>query len=211
MPREIWLVRHGVTESNRASVIQGQTDSPLAPAGVEQAERLAAWLQARGERFDRLVASPLQRARRTAEALAAQLEVEIEIDPRWMEASYGELEGRPGAELQPLRALPEPEARVAAPAGGESMADLEARVVGALRDWTGRLADGERLLVATHGGPIGALVAHVMGLAYSPQVSRRFRRDNTGVTVLRDRASAPLDLHLALLNSVDHLREAAGG
>lgn len=202
---EVWLVRHGVTASNAGRIIQGHTDTPLAPEGEAQARRLGAHLAGLGVAFDAFESSDLLRARRTAELVAEPLDLgQPRTDPRWREASYGELEGRPGAELGPLRALPEAESAATAPTGGESLLTMQARVVAAFDERT--TVGAGRLLLVTHGGPIAALVCHVLRVPYGPRAAYRFRRDNTGVTIVRRSRSEPDAWRLATLNAVDHLR-----
>jgi phosphohistidine phosphatase SixA len=64
---ELWIVRHGETEANRAGIVQGQSESPLSPLGAAQARRAAAALA--GRRWWRVVSSDLGRTRQTAELL----------------------------------------------------------------------------------------------------------------------------------------------
>ena len=64
---ELLLIRHGLPlRVERAD--GAPADPPLAPEGRAQAERLAAWLAP--ERIDAVYASPMRRARETAEPLA---------------------------------------------------------------------------------------------------------------------------------------------
>src|SRR5690606_8898241 len=69
------VVRHGETEWNRLGRFQGQTDIPLNALGEAQAAALRPHL--RGLGFTRIAASPLARARRTAEILNADLNLPI--------------------------------------------------------------------------------------------------------------------------------------
>ena len=69
------LVRHGETEWSRTGQHTGTTDVPLTPAGEQAARSLAEALD--GYRFSLVLASPLQRARRTAELAG----VSAELDP----------------------------------------------------------------------------------------------------------------------------------
>ncbi|MDP9465237.1 MAG: histidine phosphatase family protein, partial [Actinomycetota bacterium] len=71
------LVRHGRTEANAARKLQGRLDLPLDEVGIAQVAGLTEWLG----RPDRLISSPLLRARQTAEAFA----VPYEVDERWTE------------------------------------------------------------------------------------------------------------------------------
>ncbi len=80
------LVRHGRTVYNREGRFLGRTDVPLDAEGVRQAGALAPWRGA----FDRVVSSPLARARMTAQVLADDLT----LDEALAELDQGELEGR---------------------------------------------------------------------------------------------------------------------
>lgn len=92
----IFLVRHGETEWNRARRYQGWGDSPLTETGVAQAEALGRRLAAIPEAADaEIVASPLGRARRTAEIIAAKLgrAAPPRLDERLREISIGSWDG----------------------------------------------------------------------------------------------------------------------
>jgi broad specificity phosphatase PhoE len=99
----IFLVRHGETEWNLTRRIQGWGDSPLTRRGVAQAEaigrRLAGMPEARGVP---VVASPLGRARRTAELIqAARSDVAaIAFDERLKEISIGSWDGLDRDEIE---------------------------------------------------------------------------------------------------------------
>ena len=93
--RLLTLVRHGRTEANAANLLQGRVDNDLDHVGRAQAAALGPAL-ARIAAVDRIVASPLVRARRTAEAIATHLSIaEVEIDERWIELDYGDWDGKP--------------------------------------------------------------------------------------------------------------------
>jgi probable phosphoglycerate mutase len=126
---------------------QGQSDPPLSPLGEEQVLAAAAALP---DGFEAIVASDLERARRTAEAAADRLGLPVRIDPRLRERHGGPLEGLTGEEI----AARHPEYladRRNVPEGFETDAMLVARVRPALEELSGRV------LVVTHGGVISAL------------------------------------------------------
>jgi broad specificity phosphatase PhoE len=85
---EVWLIRHGQTEWSAAGRHTGLTDLPLTSAGERAAKGLADRLAVVG--FDRVLASPLKRAHRTAE-LAGFPDAETTSDLH--EWDYGEYEG----------------------------------------------------------------------------------------------------------------------
>ncbi|MHB8328315.1 MAG: histidine phosphatase family protein, partial [Acidimicrobiales bacterium] len=116
------LVRHGETEANAAKLLSGRAESPLTDRGRAQAAALGAVLGGAA----RVVSSPLARARESAVALG--LGVGIEVDDRWVEIDYGEYDGRALASVSDdvwRRWRAEAGFR---PPGGESLADVGARV-----------------------------------------------------------------------------------
>ena len=86
---ELWLLRHGATEWARNGRHTGRTDLPLLPEGESEALALAPALA--GLRFDAVLVSPLQRARRTCEL--AGLGAAAQIDHDLCEWDYGAYEG----------------------------------------------------------------------------------------------------------------------
>jgi broad specificity phosphatase PhoE len=92
----IFLVRHGETEWNRARRYQGWRDSPLTPLGVAQAEAIGRRLAALPEAATAaIVASPIGRARHTAEIIAECLgrSEPLQLDDRLREISLGSWDG----------------------------------------------------------------------------------------------------------------------
>ena len=149
------LVRHGRTTANATGLLLGRADPPLDEHGRQQAAALAASVaDAR-----RVVCSPLRRARETADALG----LPVEVDERWIELDYGELDGRPIAEV-PADLWRRWRADVAfAPPGGESLAALGRRVRAACEDLAAEAA-GHDVVVVTHVSPIKAAVAWALGV-----------------------------------------------
>ncbi len=165
MSTRIVVVRHGETEWNLASRIQGHADSPLTAAGEAQAAAIARRLA--GERFDALVSSDLGRAVRTARAIAARTGHEIVADARLRERNYGMAEGLTYGEIGVH--FPEIFSRVRdtdpdyVVPGGESRRQMYERVRDAFeslaREW-----EGARLTVVCHGGVLAMLFRHVHGI-----------------------------------------------
>ena len=132
----IWLARHGETPYNAERRFQGQGAVPLSDRGREQARELAD--TAAQHDFASLWASPLRRARETAEIVAERIGLEIREDARLMETDTGEWTDRPFAEVEAEH--PDGFARWASGdptwrfPGGESFAEQQDRVVAALED-----------------------------------------------------------------------------
>lgn len=132
----IYLARHGQTAYNHEGRFQGQRDIPLDETGLRQAQELAQ--RATGHGFVELWASPLRRARQTAQAVAAATELEIRWDERLMETDAGDWTGRSFAEIQAeapeaFAAFVNGEPDFAFP-GGESFHEQGDRVMKAIAD-----------------------------------------------------------------------------
>ncbi len=170
---QILLIRHGQTEWNATNTLQGQTDVPLSPLGIQQAERLAPVVRA--WQPDWAWISPLGRATQTADILFKGLgELHRELVPELMERANGCLEGltrdeqlaQHPAVLLALRQDP-----VHAPIpGGESLFEFWFRVISALE----RPVKAERLAVVAHGGSIRLLISHFLGLSVDHLVRAHF-------------------------------------
>ena len=92
------LVRHGETYWNEERRIQGgDADIELNDAGLQQARKVAAFLES--ESIAAVVSSPLQRAKATAEAIASRHQLPVEIDEGLRELRLGELDGTSLADL----------------------------------------------------------------------------------------------------------------
>jgi probable phosphoglycerate mutase len=92
----IYLVRHGETAWTLTAQHTGRTDLPLTEQGERQAREVGARLAAL--RFERILSSPLTRARRTAEL--AMHGSSVEFDDDLMEWDYGAYEGRRTADIE---------------------------------------------------------------------------------------------------------------
>ena len=120
---------------------QGQVDIPLNAIGLAQAERAAGALAGKGIRA--IHASPLTRARVTAEIVAARLNLPVTFDPELMECGFGVQEGQ---EMSGW--FDDWIAGAATPEGAEPFADLRARAVRAIDRAT---AQAGPVLVVAHG------------------------------------------------------------
>lgn len=144
----IFLARHGQTEWSIAHRHTGRTDLPLTAAGEVDGRKLGERLH--GTAFARVFSSPLIRAKRTAELAGYH----PEIEPDLREWDYGEYEGKTSTEIRAGR--PGWLLFRDGPAGGESVAAIQARVdrlVAKLKDLSGNI------LCFAHGHLLRVLAA----------------------------------------------------
>ena len=169
--RRLVMLRHGQTEYNAGSRMQGQLDSELTDLGRAQAVAAAEVLAKRQPLL--IVSSDLHRAYDTAVSLGERTGLPVQIDTRLRETHLGDWQGLTHLEVDAAS----PGARLAwrddaawAPHGGESRGDVAARsvplvaeLVAGQRDWGVGEPDRPVVLVA-HGGLIAALCAGLLGL-----------------------------------------------
>lgn len=153
------LVRHGQTDWNLARRIQGSSDIPLNLTGEAQALTAAGLLA--GETHHAIYASPLRRAHRTAEIIAAELSLSApELVPDMRERSYGDAEGLLDTEYMARYGSWHAEVP-----GAETHAQVLDRALAALEEISvasrRRSAPvAESVIIVTHGGVIRTLLNH---------------------------------------------------
>ncbi len=159
----LWLVRHGEIEANVKRVWHGSTDSALTKRGEEQAGRVAEHVGREALRAAAIYASPLQRARRTAEPIARALGLPVRLEPKLAEYSIGAWEGESYAALleqrgffASIRADPE-----FAPPGGESPRAVVARTTAVLRRISREHA-GDHVVIVGHGAAFAFALAELL-------------------------------------------------
>ncbi|POM27847.1 Glucosyl-3-phosphoglycerate phosphatase [Actinomadura rubteroloni] len=157
--RRLVLWRHGQTAWNLENRFQGKTDVPLDDTGRSQARRAAALLTAL--RPTALLASPLQRAADTAQALADLTGLPVRHDRDLIERDGGVWEGLTGAEIRERYPA---EQAVWQPPGGETSAQVAKRVGTALDRALDDLPPAGVLVVASHGAALRLGLCHLLGL-----------------------------------------------
>jgi broad specificity phosphatase PhoE len=169
--RHLVMLRHGQTEYNAGSRMQGQLDTDLSDLGREQAAAAAEVLAKRQPLT--IVSSDLRRALDTAVALGERSGLPVLVDTRLRETHLGDWQGLTHLEVDAAA----PGARLAwrenarwAPHGGESRVDVAARsmplvaeLITEQSEWGVDEPDRPVVLVA-HGGLIAALTAALLGI-----------------------------------------------
>jgi len=192
----IYLIRHGETLGNAGRIVQ-RPDSPLSPAGIAQAERLARQLERKG--ITRIVSSDLTRAAMTSAPLQRATGASLMLHPLLQERSFGDLRGTPYAELGFDMFAPD-----YVPPNGESWDVFHQRVDCAwalVRDVAA--ATQGNLAVVTHGLVCRSLAARHLILPVGEVVPERW--ENTSLTI----ADGPAPWRVRLLNCTIHLGDLA--
>lgn len=150
---ELVVIRHGETRANAEGRYLGALDMGLNETGWAQVGTLAQALS-KGAQFQRLLTSPLLRARQSADLISGELALPARIVPAFRERHVGGFEGLTQAEAR-VR-YPELWARnitrrwAEGPPGGESLDAVIARVSSGLSVLADEAQD-ERVLLVAHG------------------------------------------------------------
>jgi alpha-ribazole phosphatase/probable phosphoglycerate mutase len=179
---EFYVVRHGETAWNAEARIQGHTDVPLTPKGIDQARRAGQRLSC--EQFDAVYASDLARAFVTGEEIAAPHGMKVVPTPLLREANLGQWQGMTLKEV--AEQYPEQHAAYVKdsighrPPGAERLEEVIDRCKQFISFAVENHPTG-RLAVAAHGGSVRGLIAAALGLG--PELYRKIRMDNGSITV----------------------------
>ncbi|TSC57202.1 MAG: isoleucyl-tRNA synthetase [Parcubacteria group bacterium Greene0416_79] len=176
------FLRHGESVKNIRHIFDDSpTAFPLTRAGKREAKAAAEQIRKMGG-VDAVFASPVRRARESAELLAAPFGKTAKIDERLREVDSGEWDGKREDDLAAVEsrarydALP-PMDHYRAKRGenGESWEDVERRMGEFLREALTKHS-GERVLVVSHEGPIVYLLKALNRLTLK-ETNRYFRRE----------------------------------
>jgi phosphoserine phosphatase len=178
------LVRHGETHWNKDGLIQGgDSDIELNDTGLEQARKLAAFLK--NEPIISILSSPLHRAVATAEVIASQHQLPVEIDQGLKELKVGDLEGISISNLRTtfsrflLQWWQDGEAMKLP--NGESLVDLQQRAWKVIEGLLEKHKDGTAVVVSHY---FVTLVIVLKALNLPLDYFTKFRLDLGGVSIL---------------------------
>ncbi len=180
----ILSARHGQTVWNTQRRFQGKLDSPLTPAGEQEAQKLAERLQF--ESIDQIICSDLGRAIQTTEIIASTLQQPFESSPLLRERNFGIFEGLTHDELivkypKEYEAFGKRKYDYNIP-DAEPFADFAERVVNAYQTFAEKHAD-QTILLVCHGGVLSLFFRHVIGLTF--ENSRHFITPNCSLSGFR--------------------------
>ncbi len=198
----LYFMRHGETVWNTERRYQGMTDIELSEEGLRQAECAAK--RFKNIRIDKIYASPLKRAMKTAEKIAAEKGLEIISEDDFREIHFGEWEGKTVPELTEkygesyTNFIREPH-KYGFP--GEGSVE---NVINRIKPGIDKLIaeDEGNVLIVSHGGIIRLMIMYIMGLDSS--WFTKMWINNTGVSIVEIKNDRRL---LLTLNDSAHLAE----
>lgn len=172
---KLYVTRHGETAWNRENIVCGVTDIPLNETGMEQAKATAQKL--RDIPLDRVIVSPLLRARQTAALISQGRDLPMTIDPRIREQNYGIYEGASRFDEGFLNNKKSFAVRYP---GGESQMSTAVRVYTFLEE-TARAFPEESVLVVCHGG-----ICRIIESYFHNMTNQEFFQFNMGNCEVRE-------------------------
>ena len=197
----VLVVRHGETLWNREGRYQGRTDIALSDEGRAQVARLGARLV--GVMITRAIASPLGRAKATAEAIVGD---RLELDAGLLEISHGAWEGQLASDVERAHAemfgvwRTAPGRNAPAGPGAETLGDVETRAWPVLARLCSSLGPDDTGLIVAHDAVNRVLICRVLGLPLERVWT--FRQAPASLNVL---AGPTLDaLQVVRLNDSEH-------
>jgi len=158
MEFELYMVRHGETESNRTHIIQGHLDTPLSDIGLQQAQLVAKHLSS--TIFTLAISSDLIRALKTGQSIRENNKSfdDIEVWKVARERCFGEMEGK-GVDvmMNAVRGKNKDQIFAWGPSGGETGSGFRDRVKLFVKDLNKRVLKLKerkdvKILVTSHGG-----------------------------------------------------------
>lgn len=180
--RQVLLVRHAESVTNRDRLLTGRSDVDLTPRGRRQCRAASRYIRRRF-RVDLAFSSPMRRAVETARILTRGARAPVQPSDLLIETDFGDWEGLNRPELYEK---PEWEQYTRAPfhftfPGGESPQRVRERVERFKRELLSR-DDWETALVVSHYTPLVFYVMTVMGDADGSRAP--FKIENAAVSVI---------------------------
>jgi len=167
--KNIFVIRHGETDSNKEGRYLGRTDEPLNAIGIDQAKKLAE--KTSDLDIEIIYCSPLKRAIETTEFIKTNHTCEVVIDEHFIERFIGVYEGLTKEEAK--NKYPDLYAKNItrifddAPPNGETINEVIGRVFAGLNEIKSQ-NKFSNILISTHG-----FIAKVINKYFNPQISER--------------------------------------
>lgn len=201
---KLYLIRHGETEWNIQNRYQGNTDIPLSFVGKMQAQAIANRMK--NFEIDAIYSSDLSRAYDTAQYIAKEKNIDVQIIPQLKEINFGEWEGFTISELEKIygddykRFFLEPHKY---PFPGEgTMEAVQMRIKKAL-DRITSYNENSKIMIVSHGGILKVLIMSLLNIDLS--FYKSFWLGNTSLSIIDKKDSDKWVL--SLLNDRCHLNK----
>jgi broad specificity phosphatase PhoE len=163
------LIRHARTRWNIEKKLQGKTDIPLSPEGIEEAAHWGELLYSRN--YNMILSSPMTRAVETAKIISNKIKVDVILDEDLREQNFGNWEGRKLIDIKKQSPgeieLQESLGWKFCPDGGESRIEVLKRVSNAI-EHAGINYTGKNVLVVAHESVIKILIYNILGRSFTP-------------------------------------------
>lgn len=201
----LYLVRHGETEWNKLSKVQGQTDTALSDTGIKQAHALAERLSTMD--IDAIYSSGLKRAKRTAEIIAAHKRHQVNEKADCREINFGPWEGLTIHEIKEryhehYKIYREDPESFALP-GAETFSAVAERTYSAIVDII-RQHPGQNILLVSHSTALKAAIMKILDIDLHNYT--KFRIDNASLTTLFFYEDDPKKAVVMSMNDTCHLK-----
>ena len=171
---QLFFIRHGQTEANVKGILTGRLETNLTQKGIDDAIALSKELT---EEFDYYYCSPLTRTHQTLRAIKG--DVDFIIDERITEVSSGDWQGKLKSELPEVEYDLYKKGQINPP-NGESLEDVDKRIISFLEDMFSKYKSDEKILVVTHN-------------AFMRNLKRMF--------IDKDKVSEPKNLEIFVVNN----------
>ena len=156
----LYVIRHGKTDWNLESRIQGKTNISLNEMGMNQAEEVRKKIEEKD--IDLIIASPLDRTKQTAEIINKNMQVPIKYHENLMERNFGIYEGKDAKTVDVWKDLLKYHDNVAVE-NGEKIQEFFGRVFDCMSDIEKENKD-KNVLIVTHGGVARAIDCYFNGI-----------------------------------------------
>ncbi|WP_429971239.1 histidine phosphatase family protein [Fructilactobacillus sp. Tb1] len=187
---KLYFVRHGKTEWNLESRYQGAGgDSPLLPQSYAEMTLVGQYLKS--VQFKHIYASPIKRARITAEHIKSELDylVPLSLDNRLEEFKLGKMEGMKFTDAQ--QQFPQtfdnfrnhPDQYDPSEIGGETFQELIKRMKSKIMEVAQNFDDDDNILFVSHGAALNALINNLVGVPLK-DLRKRGGLANTSTTII---------------------------
>lgn len=200
----LYLIRHGETEWNASSKVQGTTDTKLNEKGILQAELVAKKLA--GENISALYTSSLTRAKQTAGKISEALKLEAKELHNFREICLGPWQGLTIDEIKEnysdhFKIYREKPSEFNMP-GAETFLQVAERFCNAVNNIVVDNQD-KNIAVVSHGAAIKAAVISILGIDIEHY--NKFRIDNASISILQFSERYTGGVQVQCLNDICHL------